>query len=648
MAGSRCVEVAVDAAGGAGGRTYTYRVPPALENVVSGEAVIVEFGRRQALGIVLADVDAPAGVVLKPLLERVRSDGPLLPSLTLALARWMTAHYLAPAAMVVRAMLPPGLLERSELRAWAVPEIVPERLPERAIEALRAAGERGLAVRALPAPAGGRAALLRTLRAEAAAGRIELAWTIRPAEARPRLLRWARLTGPGRAAAAAAGRVGPEAAGGGGRLGVRQRAVLAELWVAEQGEGSGAATPGEGLPAPVLAARHGGGALTSLARRGLVVLPTAVVERRPLAARGTRVAVARPAGADLSPGQQAAVEAIGAAIAARNGGAFLLEGATAAGKTAVHVTAARAALDERRGALFLVPEIALAAPAPRSATDRARRARRAAPRRPRRGRARGRVAPHPARRGARRGGHAHGHPGAARGRGARSSSTRSTIRPTRRTARRASRLATRPWSWAVWRAPPVVLGSATPDVVTWAQARAGLLGHLQLRERIVGRMPQVELVDLRAELAAGNRSLLSRSLRAALDGLDLAAGERAILVLNRRGSASVVVCRDCGYVQVCPDCQRPLVYHAAGRVLRCHHCGATAPLARSAARPVARRASATWGAARSGSRRRCAQRCRACAWAVWTATWCATRGPPERVLDAFTDGRWTCWWAPAS
>jgi primosomal protein N' (replication factor Y) len=66
----------------------------------------------------------------------------------------------------------------------------------------------------------------------------------------------------------------------------------------------------------------------------------------------------------------------------------------------------------------------------------------------------------------------------------------------------------------------------------------------------------------------------------ALEGLDVTAGEQAILVLNRRGSASVVLCRDCGYVQVCPECHRPLVFHASSMALRCHHCGATAPPAR--------------------------------------------------------------------
>jgi primosomal protein N' (replication factor Y) len=90
----------------------------------------------------------------------------------------------------------------------------------------------------------------------------------------------------------------------------------------------------------------------------------------------------------------------------------------------------------------------------------------------------------------------------------------------------------------------------------------------------------VEVVDLRAELGAGNRGLLSRRLAGALGELETQSGEQAILMINRRGAATVVVCRDCGYVQICPECQRPLVFHSTSQSLRCHHCGATAPVAR--------------------------------------------------------------------
>jgi primosomal protein N' (replication factor Y) len=85
---------------------------------------------------------------------------------------------------------------------------------------------------------------------------------------------------------------------------------------------------------------------------------------------------------------------------------------------------------------------------------------------------------------------------------------------------------------------------------------------------------------MREELASGNRGLLSSALASAVAALEPTTGDRAILVMNRRGSASVVICRDCGYVQICPECHRPLVFHASVVALRCHHCGATAPVAR--------------------------------------------------------------------
>ena len=96
-------------------RTYTYAVPDELADVEAGEAVIVEFGRRQALAIVLGDAAEPQGIEAKPLAARVRADGPLLPPLSLSLARWIAGHYLVAPALVLRAMLPPRMLERLEL-----------------------------------------------------------------------------------------------------------------------------------------------------------------------------------------------------------------------------------------------------------------------------------------------------------------------------------------------------------------------------------------------------------------------------------------------------------------------------------------------------------------------------------------------------
>ena len=118
----RAVEVAVDAAGRCGDRTYTYLVPDTLRDLEPGEAVLVEFGRRQALGIVVAEATTWPATGTKPIVDRVRADGPLLPRLTLTLAAAIARHYLAPPALVLRAMLPPGLLERLELVAELAPD----------------------------------------------------------------------------------------------------------------------------------------------------------------------------------------------------------------------------------------------------------------------------------------------------------------------------------------------------------------------------------------------------------------------------------------------------------------------------------------------------------------------------------------------
>ena len=121
----------------------------------------------------------------------------------------------------------------------------------------------------------------------------------------------------------------------------------------------------------------------------------------------------------------------------------------------------------------------------------------------------------------------------------------------------------------------VILGSATPALETFYAAQRGQLQLLSLYNRVMGHrsdaegadvqpqtmdLPEVTVVDLRQELRAGNRSILSRALQSALQQT-LAAGEQAILFLNRRGNATVVMCRDCGHVEQCSRCELPMTYH---------------------------------------------------------------------------------------
>jgi primosomal protein N' (replication factor Y) len=119
---------------------------------------------------------------------------------------------------------------------------------------------------------------------------------------------------------------------------------------------------------------------------------------------------------------------------------------------------------------------------------------------------------------------------------------------------------------------PVVLGSATPAIETYYRATQGAYQLLELPGRIGASLPPVEIVDLRDELHAGNTSIISRRLHEELERV-LSRGQQAILFLNRRGAASCVLCRDCGFVALCGRCDIPLTYHATERILLCHYCG---------------------------------------------------------------------------
>jgi primosomal protein N' (replication factor Y) len=154
----------------------------------------------------------------------------------------------------------------------------------------------------------------------------------------------------------------------------------------------------------------------------------------------------------------------------------------------------------------------------------------------------------------------------------------------------------------------VILGSATPSLESYHRAQRGEFELLQMPRRIMGHtqrlydlqahynvprahyrtvhggsiaaryrpLPPVQVVDLRAELRAGNRSIFSRALQGAMDEA-LKQGEQVILFLNRRGTATHVLCRDCGYVPHCPRCDTPLTYHRSRARLVCHHCNHRQP-----------------------------------------------------------------------
>ncbi|MBR1590736.1 MAG: primosomal protein N' [Acidaminococcaceae bacterium] len=124
----------------------------------------------------------------------------------------------------------------------------------------------------------------------------------------------------------------------------------------------------------------------------------------------------------------------------------------------------------------------------------------------------------------------------------------------------------------------LLMGSATPSLETYYRASSGSIGYLKLTERPGGSLlPEVQVVDMREELAQKNFSVISRKLRREIIA-SVHAGQQAIVLLNRRGFSTFVMCRDCGETLTCPHCAVSLVYHADEQLMRCHYCGNTYPV----------------------------------------------------------------------
>lgn len=120
---------------------------------------------------------------------------------------------------------------------------------------------------------------------------------------------------------------------------------------------------------------------------------------------------------------------------------------------------------------------------------------------------------------------------------------------------------------------PVVLGSATPSLETFARAQKSVYKLLTLPNRMNNQaMPEVAIIDMREELREGNRSMFSRLLLEKIKDR-LEKKEQIVLFLNKRGHSSFVMCRDCGYVVNCPNCDISLTYHRVNQQMKCHYCG---------------------------------------------------------------------------
>ncbi|MHC5216968.1 primosomal protein N' [Enterococcus sp. LJL128] len=131
---------------------------------------------------------------------------------------------------------------------------------------------------------------------------------------------------------------------------------------------------------------------------------------------------------------------------------------------------------------------------------------------------------------------------------------------------------------AIWRGAfhgcPIVLGSATPSLESRARAQKKVYKHLLLTQRAntSASLPAIDVVDMRAEVQQKNVSSFSRLLQEKIRER-LERKEQSVLMLNRRGYSSFVMCRDCGYVLPCPNCDISLTLHMDSKTMKCHYCG---------------------------------------------------------------------------
>ncbi len=544
-------------------QTFTYRLPLGLRDAVQiGARVLVTFGRQTVTGYVVAlhetldpalDLDAAA---LKDVTELLDAE-PLLTPATLALTRWVADYYAAPWGEVLKAALPAGLNATIEqtvtITGVGRDELL--RLPPR-----RAVAPKTRVLQMLDANAGPLA--LRALAQELGAA---------PARAAVRALSqagWVVVTTRSRTATARAKR----------RKIVRllplesetQTGTARQLTAPQQRIINMLIAAGGMMPFTALMEAAGASAapVGSLEKRGLVSVMVEDVRRDPLAGAELPKINDFP----LTHAQSEALAAIAKPLYARRYAAFLLHGITGSGKTEVYLRAMRAALEQGRSALMLVPEIALTPVFFRrlravfgdlvailhSGLTQGERFDEWS--RIRRGIAQVVIG------------------------------TRSAVfAPLEKLGllvvdeehEASYRQQDAPFyharDAAIVRAHQggavVVLGSATPSLESYHNAKTGKYSYLRMPDRIANRpLAQAEIIDMReAPFSQGRPALLTEPLLEALRATH-GRGEQSIILLNRRGFSSFVLCRSCGEAVRCTDCDVTLTYHRRAHLLVCHYC----------------------------------------------------------------------------
>ena len=553
-------------------RTFSYSIPAGL-SIEVGQAVWVPFGKKILQGIVIELSPYPAVEETREIID-VIEPRPVLSPPHILLARWISEHYLSPLFDAVALMLPPGFERQALTFVSTTPNSDTRDLsslsPEQRTVFETVQRQDSIGLKELEKRLGKKKA--QTIVSQLVGrGLLVRSYEMEPVRVTAKRVPYLRLNVTASQAREMTAQMRETRA--------TKQAILLDF-LAQHPE-----------PLPWTEIRQKLGSAKTVADaligRGLATFEQVEVKREPMSYQG----ITPSSPLKLTAAQESALKAIKESLAKGRPDVFLLHGVTGSGKTEVYLQALAEAVKIGKRGITLVPEIALT---PQTIERFASRFT-------------GKVAVL----------HSKLSPGEQfdEWHRIRNSEADVVIGP------RSALFAPQPelglivideeheWNYKQSDKSPryhardaaiklaeltgavVILGSATPDIETYYYAQSGDYHRLQLPERVVpvekSPLPQVEIVDMREELKAGNRSIFSRSLAQATTRA-VAGGEQVILFLNRRGGATFIQCRRCGFVLRCKRCEVTLTHHYAEDVLVCHQCNRKTPVPQTCPRCLSR------------------------------------------------------------
>jgi len=539
-------EVLVDTGASAPFGCLTYEIPDGLAKAVGiGSCVLVPLGSRQVIGYVIRLDETTTVEKIRSILADIDSPIRLSPDM-LDLARWISEQYICSLPRVVSAMLPGGMQYKVQAYVEPLgsstthPGLTPSEIM--LLDKIESMDE-SPSVDSLCAEKD-KSSVQRTLRQLEKKGAIRRQWRIIAPTGKPRVMRGVRISGEWRAKSGEKG------------LTAKQSEILDLIRSLDRDITNAELTQRYGASAAVIAA---------LERKGCLERIEIAFRRAPAFSKIEQKRV------KLSKEQQSAVDEITGALDSGKFTPFLLFGVTASGKTEVYLRAIERALALGRTSLVLLPEIALTTQVmnifkSRFGDDVA-------------------VLHSALSAGERFDEWVRIQSGEAKiVLGARSAvfaplenlglvivdeehePSYKQDNPPRYNGRDVAIRRAKQWNAAL------VLGSATPSIETYSLAHDEYYRLLEMTSRIENRpMPKVHIADLRKEYAQGKATIFSSSLETAIHDR-LSRGEQVMIFQNRRAYSTFLLCRDCGYVERCPNCAVSLKFHAAAKKLSCHHC----------------------------------------------------------------------------